>query len=229
MGILNLTPDSFWEPGRGDTSILESEYVDIVDIGAVSSRPGAADVEEQQEWARLEPVLKNLTSQKAISIDTTSSKTVRKAYSLIGRFIVNDISAGTGDPEMLDTVAELGLGYVAMHKRGTPGNMDELCDYPDGVLAELQRYFEEFSTKAQRAGLGDWILDPGLGFAKTVEQNFEILYNQDSLRVFGRPILLGPSHKRFTVGREDEVLRLCRTADIVRLHADWAELFRKGV
>ncbi len=219
-GILNLTPDSFRESSRYDLEIFLNPKVDIVDIGAVSSRPGAAPVSEEQEWARLEPVLSCLPCGKRISIDTTRSSIVRRAFALIGDFIVNDISAGEDDPQMLHTAAELNLEYVAMHKRGTPATMDSLCHYENGVVNELLAYFTAFAAKAQKAGLSRWILDPGLGFAKTPEQNMEILYNLKALRVFGRPILAGPSNKRFTLGREEEVMRLCLQADIVRLHSD---------
>lgn len=227
-GILNLTPDSFRESSRYDMDIFRNPKVDIVDIGAVSSRPGAAPVSEEQEWARLEPVLSHLPHGKRISLDTTRSSIVRRAYGLIGDFIVNDISAGEDDPQMLRTAAELGLEYVAMHKRGTPATMDSLCHYENGIMNELLAYFADFAHRAREAGLERWILDPGLGFAKTPEQNMEILYNLKALRVFGRPILTGPSNKRFTKGREEEVLRLCLQSDIVRLHSDRIDFFTKA-
>lgn len=223
MGILNLTPDSFWEPSRYDMSVLQDPGVDIVDIGAVSTRPGAEPVSESQEWERLYGLLSVLRTDKAISIDTTRSSIVRRAFELIGPFIVNDISSGEDDPQMLATVSSLGLSYVAMHKRGNPDTMDSLCDYPGGVMPELLRYFRDFERRAALAGVSDWILDPGLGFAKTDEQNMEILRNLDALRVFGRPILLGPSDKRFTRGREKEVAELCARADILRLHIKRSE------
>lgn len=218
MGILNLTPDSFWEPSRYDMSVFQNPGVDIVDIGAVSTRPGAESVSEREEWERLCPILSNLHTDKKLSIDTTRSSIVRKAFEMVGPFMVNDISAGEDDPQMLSTVAELGLRYVAMHKRGNPRTMDTMCDYPCGVMAELLRYFGIFALKARQTGVSDWILDPGLGFAKTDAQNMEILRNLDMLRIFGRPILLGPSDKRFTKGREREVAQLCAGADILRLH-----------
>ena len=206
MGILNLTPDSFYEPSRYDMSVFDSG-VDIVDIGAVSTRPGAAEVSLEEEWARLEPVLSKLPAVRPeISIDTTRAEIVRRVYSLIGPFIVNDISAGEDDSEMLSTVGELGLKYVAMHKRGNPGNMDSLCDYsafatpehPSGVIPALLDYFAAFERKAADFGIADWILDPGLGFAKTPAQCWEILDKLECLAVFGRPILIGAGDKRFT-------------------------------
>ena len=178
MGILNLTPDSFWARSRYDMSVLDAGF-DIVDIGAVSTRPGAAPVSEEAEWGRLEPVLKMLSGREhpEISIDTTRSAIVRRVYGLIGPFIVNDISAGEDDTQMLRTVSELGLEYIAMHKRGTPDTMDSLCHYENGIMNELLGYFAGFAARAREAGLSRWILDPGMGFAKKPEQNMEILDN----------------------------------------------------
>ena len=234
MAIVNLTPDSFFGPSRATAAdALErirrfaAAGATIVDIGAVSTRPGAASVSARAEWRRLSPILRQLAkymsrdgrSESAmtyrsnffvipgadreshpfqISIDTTRAEIVRKAYKVIGPFIVNDISAGEDDPEMLPTVAELGLPYIAMHKRGNPQTMNDLCDYPDGVTAELIRYFEGFAERASGLGIHDWILDPGLGFAKTSSQCWEILERLEDLRAFARPILIGAADKRFT-------------------------------
>ena len=219
MGILNLTPDSFWEPSRYALDVLRSG-ADIIDIGAVSTRPGAADVSLEEEWSRLEPVLKALDGSVRISVDTTRAEIVRRVFDVVGPFIVNDISAGEDDEGMLDTVGGLGLEYVAMHKRGNPRTMDGLTDYEGGVVAALKGYFEGFAVKAEMAGIKDWILDPGLGFAKTPEQCMEIILNLEELRVFGRPVLIGASNKRFTRGRTDEVhsLALEHGADILRVH-----------
>ncbi len=133
---------------------------------------------------------------------------------------MNDISAGEDDPAMLQTVADLGLTYIAMHKRGNPRSMDSLCDYPDGIIPELLRYFEEFSRKANALGIRDWILDPGLGFAKTEAQNWEILENLEALKVFGRPILIGAADKRFTRGDTAlaHAVAIAHGADILRVH-----------
>ena len=142
MAIVNLTPDSFWEPSRvWDAGVqvdlcvqrireFAAAGASIIDLGAVSTRPGAAAVPVEEEWRRLEPVLRALAPAELavrISIDTTSSEIVRRAFDIIGPFIVNDISAGTDDPFMLPLAARLGLTYVAMHKRGTPSTMDGLC------------------------------------------------------------------------------------------------------
>ena len=238
MAIVNLTPDSFHEPSRmwdaGGVPVercvrrvrdLLAAGASIVDLGAVSTRPGAAAVPVEEEWRRLEPVLHALSpllpssgcnsarvSAPAglgmrISIDTTSSEIVRRAYDVIGPFIVNDISAGEDDPYMLPLAARLGLTYVAMHKRGTPSTMDGLCWYSGGVVEELLSYFGAFSRRASALGLSDWILDPGLGFAKTPAQCWEILLQLERLQVFGRPVLVGAADKRFTRSVPEDLQR----------------------
>ena len=166
----------------------------------------------------------------AVSVDTTSAEIVRRVYGRIGRFIVNDISAGEDDPEMLPTVAELGLPYIAMHKRGNPRSMDALTEYPQGVVQAVDDYFGQFAEKAEKLGIDEWILDPGFGFAKTAEQNWELLENLPALRHFGRPILVGVADKRFThtpnpfapsqspSAQYAERLAEERGADILRIH-----------
>lgn len=218
MGILNLTPDSFFESSRYNMDIFDSG-ADIVDIGAVSSRPGAPAVSRELEWSRLEPVLSALPARKRISIDTTGSGIVRRAHALIGDFIVNDISAGEDDPEMLSTVAELGLPYIAMHKRGNPQSMDRLTDYDD-VVEDVMDYFRAFSLKAQDAGIQNWILDPGFGFAKNDWQNLSLLNNLERFKAFGRPVLVGIADKRFTHGQTEKMHReaVLHGADILRVH-----------
>ena len=272
MGIVNLTPDSFWEPSRATTleavrtriADLVSRGCSIIDLGAVSTRPGAADVPVEEEWRRLEPVLSWMKTagfpsqdlrhprlrggtmskanggakqrsceavsegKPAVSIDTTSAEIVRRTFNLIGRFLVNDISAGEDDPEMLPTVAELDLPYIAMHKRGNPRSMDAMTDYPQGVVKAMDEYFEGFDAKAEALGIKDWILDPGFGFAKTAEQNWELLENLPAFRHFGRPILVGVADKRFTRTPNPssglsgsayaERLAEQRGADILRIH-----------
>lgn len=218
MGILNLTPDSFWEPSRHNMAILDSG-ADIIDIGAVSTRPGAADVSLEEEWSRLEPVLRTLPEGLTISIDTFRAEIARRAYDLIGDYIVNDISAGEDDPEMLETVGRLGLGYIAMHKRGNPRTMDGLTEYED-VTLDVLKYFEDFALKAEKAGIKDWILDPGFGFAKDKAQNLELMHNLEKFKALGREILVGIADKRFTEGRTEELHleALQRGASILRVH-----------
>lgn len=237
MGIVNLTPDSFWAPSRSsiDNSIpriasMVTDGADMIDLGAVSTRPGAGDVSVEEEWRRLEPTLKSLADRAVVeqyglagvefSIDTTSSEIVWRAFDTFGRFVVNDISAGEDDPEMLGTVASLGLPYVAMHKRGNPRTMDSKCEYPAGVVAALKDYFVDFSRKASEIGVNDWILDPGLGFAKTEAQNWEILENLEAFAEIGKPILIGAADKRFTHGDTEKANRLAiaHGADILRVH-----------
>ena len=227
MAIVNLTPDSFWAPsrvraGKAQERIRElcEQGADIIDLGAVSTRPGAADVSLREEWRRLCPVVRHWDFPVRFSVDTTRAEIVRRVYEHAGPFLVNDISAGEDDPDMLATVARLGLPYVAMHKRGNPRTMDAQTDYPAGVVAELEGYFKDFSLKAEEYGISEWILDPGLGFAKSAEQNWEILEQLERLRRFGRPILIGAADKRFTGGDTEKAhrLALAHGADILRVH-----------
>lgn len=254
MGIVNLTDDSYFAESRcvdvhaalERVSRLLEEGADIIDIGACSTRPGSIPVGAEEEWRRLEPVLKAVKDafpHVRLSIDTYWSSVVRKAYGLIGDFIVNDISAGEDDPDMLPTVGELGLTYVAMHKRGTPQTMQEMTEYKD-VVTEVRSYFDDFSAKAESFGIKDWILDPGIGFAKTIEQNYELLRRLDELKSVsiaggGSPgILVGVSrksliYKYLNISPEDslpatQVLHLAalqKGGDILRVH-DVAEARR---
>ena len=130
----------------------------------------------------------------AISIDTYRSEIVRRAYEIIGPFMVNDISAGQLDPQMLPTVGRLGLPYVAMHMRGTPETMQQFTQYGD-LLEDIKAYFRDFALKAADAGIADWLLDPGFGFSKTLEQNWELLRRLEELQELHRPILVGVSRK----------------------------------
>ena len=230
MGILNLNDDSYFAPSRYNMAVLESG-ADIVDIGAVSTRPGAGPVPEDVEWSRLEPVLSILDPSVNLSIDTTSATVVRRAAYLLGRrFIVNDISAGEDDDDMLSAVAEMRLGYVAMHKRGTPATMQSMCGYDD-VVKEVEDYFSDFAIRAEAAGVKDWILDPGFGFAKTVEQNYVLLDSLGRFSSMGHPVLVGISRKSFIykpLGITPEealpatqalhLAALERGADILRVH-----------
>ena len=227
MAIVNLTPDSFFAPSRVCAEEAQERIrslcaagAEIIDLGAVSTRPGAADVALEEEWRRLEPVVRAWDAPALLSVDTTRAEIVRRVYDCAGPFLVNDISAGEDDAQMLATVGRLGLPYVAMHKRGNPRSMDALCDYPAGVVPALVEYFEEFGRKAEDAGIAEWVLDPGLGFAKTAEQNWEILEKLDALQAFGRKILIGAADKRFTGGDTEKAHRLALShgADILRVH-----------
>lgn len=237
MGIVNLTPDSFLERSRVQVKDLperirqmHSEGADIIDLGAVSTRPGAGTVDTDEEWRRLERALRLLQKEDlgvSYSIDTTSSEIVRRAYDVIGPLIVNDISASEKDPAMLPTAGELGLEYIAMHSRGTPATMDGLCDYPGGVVPALLDYFRDFSQKADKAGIKNWILDPGLGFAKTPRQCMEILEKLPQLKTVGVKVMIGAADKRFTLElapTREEGTRIANRmaleggADVLRVH-----------
>ncbi|MBQ9660122.1 MAG: dihydropteroate synthase [Bacteroidales bacterium] len=227
MAIVNLTPDSFYAQSRVSAACaaeriraLCGQGADIIDLGAVSTRPGAADVSLEEEWRRLEPVVRAWEAPALLSVDTTRAEIVRRVYDCAGPFLVNDISSGEDDPDMLATVGRLGLPFVAMHKRGGPRSMDALCDYPEGVVPALTAYFSEFARRAEAHGIAEWALDPGLGFAKRAAQNWEILERLDALRIFGRPILIGAADKRFTGGDTEKAHRLAleHGADILRVH-----------
>ena len=206
LGIVNLTDDSYYAPSRAAScdAFLErvrqlaAEGADAIDIGACSTRPGSQAVGAEEEWRRLEPALAALRGvfpDLRVSIDTYWASVVERVYDRIGPFIVNDISAGAYDAAMLPLVGRLGLPYIAMHMRGTPETMQSLTDYPKGVTAEVLRYFKAFAKKAAKAGVSDWILDPGFGFAKTVEQNWTLLEELDQLQALQMPILVGVSRK----------------------------------
>lgn len=269
MGIVNLTDDSYFAQSRCLPSAsdcdqaarnalerartLVSEGADIIDIGACSTRPGSEPVGEAEEWKRLQPALSLIRRelpQARISIDTYWASVVRQAFDLIGSFIVNDISAGAADTQMLPTVGRLGLPYVAMHMRGTPKNMQSLTDY-NQVTAEVYEFFTEFAQKASFYGISDWILDPGFGFAKTIGQNYQLLRGLSEFRKLrdasGNPrkILIGVSrksmiYKLFDITPEEslpatQVLHLAALqngADILRVHdiseaARTVELYRR--
>ena len=228
MGILNLTPDSFCAPSRGNMAILESG-ADIIDIGACSTRPGHTPVGAKEEWRRMKRTLAQIRRdhpELPLSIDSYWSEVVRRAYDLIGPFIVNDVTAGEGDPQMLSTVAELGLTYIPMH-HGPAENASDVLDW-----------YRDLTAKAEYQGVRDWILDPGFGFGKTMEQNFSVFHTLERLQEAGHPVLVGISRKRMvwmplgltpdTAGEATQHLHmeaLERGADILRVH-DVAETFQ---
>ena len=204
MAILNVTPDSFYDGGRyeNESAMLEHagqmlrEGATFLDVGAYSSRPGAADVPLDQERARAVFAVSRIASafpDAIISIDTFRSE-VAAACVNAGAQLVNDISAGELDPLMPGVVASLGVPYIAMHMRGTPQTMKSLTQYDD-LLKEIVDYFHKKLSLFNDKGITDVILDPGFGFAKTIDQNFKLLNNLEYLRVCGRPILAGLSRK----------------------------------
>ena len=219
MGILNLTPDSFSDGGlhTTDPSSIQltldkalSAGVSILDIGGQSTRPHAPQISAEEELSRILPTIKSVRSQPrfdklAISVDTYRASVAAAAIA-DGANIINDVSAGLLDPEMLPTAAKLGCTIVLMHMRGTPDTMTSLTSYPDGPINGVASELLERVAAAEKAGIRRWriILDPGIGFAKTEAQNLELLRRFDELRDWeglrGLPWVVGPSRKRF-IGR----------------------------
>lgn len=204
MGILNVTPDSFYDGGRYnslDTVLRHTEDMirngaSIIDVGAYSSRPGAADVNPDEEKDRLIPVLRAILErfpQAIVSIDTFRADVAREAVAQ-GAAIINDISGGTLDENMFATIADLQVPYILMHMRGTPQTMGSMTRYED-VVEDVNLFFGAQIAKLRQLGVKDIVLDPGFGFAKTMEQNYELLRRFDELRVWGLPILGGISRK----------------------------------
>lgn len=204
MGILNVTPDSFFDGGRYATEsallnhaeLMLREGATFIDVGAYSSRPGAVDVPLDVERERAVFAVRRVAAafpEAIISIDTFRSE-VAQACVEEGARVINDISAGELDPNMIDVVAHLQVPYIAMHMRGTPQTMKGLTHYDD-LLKEVVDYFHKKIALCTTKGIKDIILDPGFGFAKTIEQNFQLLDRLEYLRVTGRPVLAGLSRK----------------------------------
>lgn len=205
MGIINVTPDSFF-PGSRTTEqekIAErigkviSEGAKIIDIGGYSSRPGAEDVSPEEEFRRVAKAFKLVRETDkdiAVSVDTFRAEVVKRSADEFGAFIVNDISGGEADRDMVRITGELKLPYIAMHMRGTPKDMQQNCVY-DNVTAEVIAYFAERIDKYYAAGITDIIVDPGFGFAKTVDQNFELMSGLADFKILGLPVLAGISRK----------------------------------
>lgn len=203
MGILNVTPDSFYAGSRvgseaaSRASEMLAEGADILDIGGYSSRPGAEDISSEREYDRLAPALDAIRSEHPeaiISVDTFRADVARKTVENFAVDIINDISGGTLDPEMRDTVAALGTPYILMHMRGTPATMQQMCRYDDvvaDVLSELAFKTDDF----RQAGVHDIIVDPGFGFAKTIDQNYRLLAALNLFHETGCPVLAGISRK----------------------------------
>lgn len=204
MGILNVTPNSFYDGGKHKeiNSIIHqvdkmlSKGADFIDIGAYSSKPSAEFVSEEEEIKRLVPIVKSLVEtfpNIILSVDTFRAQ-VAKASVEHGVAMVNDIAAGLLDDKMLETVAELKVPYIMMHMRGNPQTMQSLTDYND-IVKEMIFYFSERIQKARSFGISDIVIDPGFGFAKTVEQNYEVLHKMELFEMLELPILVGVSRK----------------------------------
>lgn len=204
MGILNCTPDSFFDGGKykNENEILSqvekmlSEGATFIDLGAYSSKPNAAFVSEEEETNRLLPIVDLLVKHFPdilLSIDTFRASVAEKAIQS-GAVIINDISAGSLDQNMFSTVARLQVPYIMMHMKGTPQTMQTLTQYQN-ICKEMRYYFSEKVAQARQLGINDLIIDPGFGFAKTVEQNFEVLQKLELFTALEIPLLVGVSRK----------------------------------
>ncbi|WP_425390167.1 dihydropteroate synthase [Ekhidna sp.] len=204
MGIINLTPDSFFKGSRKvdsdeilrTTEKMLEEGANFLDVGGYSSRPDAEDVSIEEELERVVDPIKAIIDrfpEAIISIDTFRSEVARQAVSA-GASLVNDISAGHLDDKMLSSVAEMGVPYIAMHMRGTPQTMKKLTNYSD-LLNEVMKYFSSVISDCNQLGIKDVIIDPGFGFAKTAEQSFDLLNKLNHFHHLDRPLLVGVSRK----------------------------------
>lgn len=241
MGILNVTPDSFYADSRKQTEAaieeriqaILSEGAQIIDIGGYSFRPDAAEVSPEEEMERLAFALKILNAhypEAIVSVDTFRAGVARRCVEEYGAAIINDISGGELDPGMFATVAELKVPYIMMHMRGTPQTMQQHTDYAD-MMEEIMLYFAAKVRELHLLGVSDVILDPGFGFSKTVSQNYQLMGHLKEFEVFGLPLLVGISRKsmiyKFLGGTPAESLNgttvlntyaLLNGADILRVH-----------
>lgn len=205
MGILNVTPDSFYDGGKylSEVKVIErirqivEEGAEIIDVGAYSTRPGAAFVDEKEELARLEPAVELIRKYYPdiwVSIDTFRAGVAWEINKCLGPVIINDISGGTMDDRMFETVARLGVPYILMHIQGTPQTMQKNPVYKD-VVKEIRDFFEERIRCLKTMGFDNLILDPGFGFGKTVEHNYELMNRLEEYLTLGYPLLSGISRK----------------------------------
>ncbi|WP_204281870.1 dihydropteroate synthase [Pontibacter burrus] len=240
MGILNITPDSFYPGSRLSSAeeaverarVMLSEGADILDIGGYSTRPGAAEVSSQEEQDRLIPAIEAIVKEfpdVVISVDTFRAD-VAEATIKAGAAIVNDVAGGTLDEKMFETVARLQVPYILMHMRGTPQTMQTLANYSN-VTVEVLDELQQQVAKLTKLGVNDIILDPGFGFAKTTEHNFELLNRLEDFRILGLPVLVGMSRKSMvykTLGIHQtdaltgtivvNTIALMKGANILRVH-----------
>ncbi len=240
MGIINITPDSFYDGGRYKSiwEILKQsekmlyEGASILDIGAVSTRPGAKLVSPDEEQQRILPVLESILknfSSAVISVDTYNSSTA-SAVIKNGAHIINDISAGNFDPKMCETIARHNVPYIMMHIKGKPENMQKNPVYND-LVEEIFFYFSQKIEELRKAGVRDIIIDPGFGFGKTVDHNYELLKKLDYFKIFELPVVVGLSRKSMinkvlNIQPDDALngttvlnaIALTKGADILRVH-----------
>ncbi|MBD0824405.1 dihydropteroate synthase [Aestuariibaculum marinum] len=204
MGILNITPDSFYDGGKhkNETDILNhvetmlNQGATFIDVGAYSSRPNAAFVSETEELQRITPIIDLILKSfpdTLISVDTFRSAVAKQAIES-GAAMINDISAGLLDKNMLPTVADLHVPYIMMHMRGTPQTMQQFTKY-DNLTKDILFYFSERIAAARALGIIDIIVDPGFGFSKTLEQNYELMQHLELFQMLDKPMLIGISRK----------------------------------
>lgn len=241
MGILNITPDSFYSESQKNTEEEIAERVNailaeggsMIDVGAYSSRPGADNVSEEEEKRRLRgalQILRRIAPEALVSVDTFRADVARMCVEEYGVQIINDISGGELDPRMFKTVASLGVPYILMHMKGNPQTMQQAPRYDD-LLTEMLQYFGSKVQRLHELGVKDIILDPGFGFAKTLEHNYELMNRLQDLRVLGLPMLVGVSRKsmiyRLLGGTPESALNgtsvlntlaLMKGASILRVH-----------
>ncbi|MFA0961407.1 dihydropteroate synthase [Roseivirga sp. BDSF3-8] len=240
MGIVNVTPDSFYTGSRVNEEkdlLLRAEQMltdgaNILDIGGYSTRPGAQDISPAEEEKRVVTAVKAIYKafpQAVISIDTFRAEVARKAVEA-GAALINDVSGGTLDERMFETVAQLSVPYVLMHMKGTPQTMKSEANYQN-LLEEIMSYFSEKVRVLTRMGVADIILDPGFGFAKTINHNFELLNKLEHFHIFGLPLMAGLSrksmiHRTLQVTPEEALngttvchtIALIKGASILRVH-----------
>jgi len=241
MGILNVSPDSFFDGGKYTTDeaavaraeqMLE-EGADIIDIGAVSTRPGAENISTKVELTRLLPAITEIRKrfpEVPLSVDTYRSWVALRVIDEVGECIVNDISGGSFDEHMYDTIAKLGVPYILMHIHGTQMDMHETPVYED-IIKDISKYFSDKVRKLTKAGVKDVILDPGFGFGKSIDDNYDLLNRLDAFKVFQLPVLVGVSrksmlHKMLEIDPENSLpatitantMALLGGADILRVH-----------
>ncbi len=205
MGILNVTPDSFYDGGRyfQEKAISEqldklvADGADIIDVGGYSSRPGADHIPVGEERDRIRPVLDLIRKKYSgliVSVDTFRAEIAREVVEDYHVDIINDISAGEMDHSMFNAIAELQVPYIMMHMKGTPQDMKERANYDD-MMKEIMDYFSKKYDQLRNLGVNDIIIDPGFGFGKTVQNNYQLLHHLNQFKIFGLPIMVGLSRK----------------------------------
>lgn len=241
MGILNATPDSFFEGSRCTTEKeLENRIVeiigqgaDMIDVGAYSSRPDSQNISAEEEWRRLKTalsILRNKFPDAVVSVDTFRSEIARKSVEEYGVEIINDISGGQLDDKMFQTIADLKCAYIMMHMRGTPQTMQQYCQY-DNLFQDICHYFVERLDRLRELGVANVVLDPGFGFSKTLDQNYELMSFMQHFAILDKPLLVGISRKSMIyklLGTDPaeslngttvlNTVALAKGADILRVH-----------